>query len=226
MKIINYIAGLIIVLTISSCNREDGTSTNTDNSTSYFKTQDEAVLKGKGDLLSILRSSSEIQLTINPELLEKAQPGISVKHLEIDFDQVLKQERISDLNQFRTDARSNINTLSVDKNVVTVIRTANSDKGWTVTGLADAAITNDLDEILSARDNTPIEGVILYEIPNIQAFIYSVKTSEGNKYFSKYNGYSLKEEVSIERLYPLLYNDAQVFYKTYREQIKSKKLVK
>lgn len=227
MKRIIYITGLALLTIVVACSRKNDDTTNTDESTpQYFKTQSEAVLKGKNDLLSILRSSAGFQFTVNPELLQKSQPGVSVKHVEIDFDQLLKLDNLNNLEQLSKELKSNINTLVVDRNVVTVIQTANSDKGWVIIGLADASLTNDLDEVLSSQINSRVEEITLYEIANLQALIYKVKTSDGETYFSRYNGFNLKENYSLERLYSLLHSDAQLFERKYGEEIKSKKLVK
>lgn len=228
MKIVNYITGMALVAALFSCSRKGDDSTNTDNPSTpqYFKTQSEAVLKGKNDLLNVMRSSAELKLTINPELLQKSQPGIIVKHLEIDFDRLLKQDQPTNLGQLSNNGKSNINTLMVDNNVITVVQTSNSEKGWAVTGLADAALANDIDEVLSAQSNSRIEEITLYEIANLQAFIFQVKTLDGEAYYSKYDGFNLKEGASIDQLYPVLRSDAQLFDRKYGEEIKSKQLVK
>ncbi len=225
MKIYKQITGMVLLMTIISCSHKNDESTDSGSTPQFFKTQSEAIQKGKNDLASLIRSS-QFQFTINPELLQKSQPGITVKHVEIDFDQLIKEERISNLNQLKSDARSNINALMINSNVITVIQTAQSDKGWKVTGLADAALTSELDEIVSSLSNEQIEEVTLYEIANLQAFIYQVKTAEGEIYFSKYNGSGLKERISIEQLYPVLHGDALLFERKYGDEIRSKKLLK
>jgi hypothetical protein len=225
MKLLKYIT-VLFPLMIISCGRNDGGTNNSDNNQPpYFKTQGEAVLKGKNDLLSILRSSA-FQFTIDPQLLERSQPGITVKHQDIDFDRLLKEENPVPLDQLVKDSKSNINTLMVENNVVTVVKTAKSDKGWTVTGLADAMLANELDEVLNAQPRERIQEVTLYEIDNLQAFVYQVKTLDGSAYFSSYNGFTLKQGASIEELFPVLHEDAQVFERKYGSEIKRKKLVK
>ncbi|HET6227690.1 MAG TPA: hypothetical protein VFF27_15515 [Bacteroidia bacterium] len=226
MKIYKQLLMIMMIITIISCNRKKDDSSNSGDDTAYFKTQAEAVVRGKNDLISILRSNSGFQIAISQDLLQKAQPGITVRHLEVDFDQLLKQDQTNDLNQLKNNAKSNINTLMVENNVLTVIQTANSDKGWTVTGLADASLSNELSEILSAQSNSKIEEITLFEIPNLQAFVYQVKTPDGERYFTSYNGFSLKEGLSVDQLYPLLHSDALVLERTYGDELKLKKLVK
>lgn len=227
MKILKYITVILSITAIISCrdNGEDNTNPGNDSS-AYFKTQSEAIQKGKNDLLTILRSGSGFQFTIDPELLQKSQQGITVKHKEVDFDRLLKEGSPIPFEQLTQDSKSNINTLVVDHNVITVIQTANSEKGWTVTGLADAALANDLDEVLSTQSSDRIEAVTLYEIANLQAYIYQVKTLDGESYFSKYDGFTLKQGTSIEEIYPVLHGDAQAFDRKYGNEIKLKKLVK
>lgn len=226
MKIYKQIILAAFIVTVVSCSRKDHDSNNSNDDTAYFKTQSEAVIRGKNDLISVLRSTSAFQIAVNPELLQKSQPGISIKHLEVDFDQLLKQDGLNNLSALRNSPKSDINTLMVDNNLLTVVQTTHSPKGWTVTGLADSGLSNELSEILSAQSNSKINEVTLFEIPNLQAFIYRVKTAEGESYFTNYNGFSLKESVSIEQLYPLLHNDALVLERTYGDELKSKKLVK
>jgi hypothetical protein len=226
MKIYKQLIIAACITTIVSCNRKDTDSSDSDKDTAYFKTQSEAVIRGKNDLISVLRSASAFDLPISPELLQKSQPGITIKNLEVDFDQLLKQDQINNLNQLKSNAKSDINTLMVDNNVLTVVRTVDSPKGWIVTGLADTGLSNELAEILSSQSGSRIEEITLFEISNLQAFIYRVKTTDGETYFTNYNGFSLKESVSIEQLYPLLHNDALTIERTYGDELKSKKLVK
>lgn len=225
MKIYKQLTGLIVITAIMSCSNHTNGPTDSNNLPQYFKTQSEAIQKGKNDLLSIMRSS-QFQFTVDPDLLQKSQPKITVKHVEIDFDQLLKQEQVNNLDQLRNEPKSNINALMIDNNVITVIQTAQSDKGWSVTGLADAALASDLDEVLSTQQNEQISEIILFEISNLQAFIYQVKTANGEAYFSKYNGANLKERTAIEQLYPVLHSDALLFERKYGEEIRSKKLLK
>jgi hypothetical protein len=225
MKIYKQLTGLIFVLTIISCNDHRNGSSESNSAPQYFKTQSEAIQKGKNDLLSIMRSS-QFQFTIDPALLQKSQPKITVKHVEIDFNQLLKEEQVNNLNQLRNDAKSNINALMIDNNVVTIIQTVQSDKGWTVTGLADAALASDLDEVLSTQSIDQIDEITLYEIANLQAFIYQIKTTIGEMYFSKYNGATLKESTSIDQIYPVLHGDALLFERKYGDDLRYKKLLK
>lgn len=227
MKISKYITVLLVIITMVSCSRNGDNTTDPDNQEpQYFKTQSEAVQKGKNDLITILRSGSGFQFTIDPQLLQKAQPGITVVHKEIDFERLLKESNPLLLDQLASDSKGNINALMVENNVVTVIQTAYSDKGWVVTGLADPALSNDLDEVLGSQAGNPVEEVTLYEIANLQAYIYKVKTTYGESYFSKYDGFTLKQGASIDEIYPVLQGDAQVFDRKYGNEVKLKKLVK
>ena len=226
MKIYKQIIIAVLVTTIVACSIKTTNSDNSGNSTPYFKTQSEAVIRGKNDLISILKSTSAFQLNVNPELLQKSQPGISVKHLEVDFDQLLKKDQLNSLNELKNTQKSYVNSLMVDSNVLTVIQTAESSKGWTVTGIADSGLANEIGEIINMQPNLKDGDVTLFEIPNLQAFVYQVKTSDGDSYYTSYNGFSLKERVSIEQLYPLLHSDALVLERTYGDELKSQKLVK
>lgn len=226
MKIYKQLVLAVLVTAIVSCSRKGNDSNNSDNGTSYFKTQNEAIVRGKNDLISVLRSTSSFQLNINPELLQKSQPGISVKHVEVDFDQLLKKDQLNNLDELKNNQKSYINTLMVDNSLLTVVQTIESPKGWTVTGLADATLANELGEVLNSSTNFKDGDITLFEIPNLQAFIYQLKSAEGDSYYTNYNGFSLKESVSIEQLYPLLHNDALVLERTYGDELKSQKLVK
>lgn len=226
MKVYKHIILAALAITVVSCSKKGNDSNNSTDDTAYFKTQSEAVIRGKNDLISVLRSTSAFQIAVNQELLQKSHPGISIKHLEVDFDQLLKQDALQNLSELRSAPKSDINTLIVDNNLLTVVQTIHSPKGWTVTGLADSGLSNELSEILNAQSYSNIKEVTLFEIPNLQAFIYQVKTDEGESYFTNYNGFSLKERVAIDQLYPLLHNDALVIERTYGDELKSKNLVK
>ena len=136
-------------------------------------------------------------------------------------------DSISSLGQLLKEEKSFISPLVADKNVTTVVETAKSEKGWTVIGLGDSQKAADLNTIMKAisNDNGASE-ITLYEIPNLQLFIYGVNTNNQEQYFMNYNQFSMREAVSIQNFYPVLKEDAMRFNKNFGDQIKKAKLVK
>lgn len=229
MKNLKYIPlGIYLIAFLFSCT--DKKIMNTNNSSSdnqptenSFKTPEEAVNKGKNDLLMLLKNKT-INLNIDVSALERSNPESSLISYDVSFERLISTqdsliEKISMVSE-------RVLTPLVDNNsVVTVITTSNNNDNWTLNEITNSKLSKDLTEIRGKFIGlTP--QISLFEVPNINATIYEVKIDQRSLYFSDYNGNSLNEPISKNDLLKTIRTDAMMFQRANGELLKKGPLVR
>ncbi|MDQ3020804.1 MAG: hypothetical protein M3R36_09575 [Bacteroidota bacterium] len=227
-NIINLSAILFLSIILSSCgDKKSNSDMDKDKQPQVFNTPDEAAKKGKNDMLSVLKNNKDINLNIEPGKLESSQPGKLVKRVEIDFSKLLKTDSVSSLSEL---SKSELNTLAplvAGNEIIGIVEINKVTKGWQVAGLGNRNITTDINVISkSVNQNPGVMDITVYEVPNLQIFIYEVKDTAGSKYFLNDGSNNLREGVSIQNFYPSLKEQAMVYEKNYGEIIRKQKVVK
>ncbi len=228
-NIINLSAVLFLIILVSSCgDKKSTTDMDKDKQPQVFSTPDEAAKKGKSDLLSVLKTNKDINLNIDASKLENSQPGKLIKHVEVDFSKLLKTDSVSSLAQI---SKSELNTLAPfvsENSVVGIVEINKGGKGWQVAGLGNKNVTDDINIISKAADMNPgAMDITVYEVPNIEMFIYEVTDTSGVKYYTNDgSNNNLREGVAIQNLYPGLKEKAAVFEKNFGDMVKKQKVVK
>jgi hypothetical protein len=229
-NIINLFRILFLSIILTSCgNQKTSTQMDKDKQPQTFPSPDEAAKKGKSDLLSVLKTNKDINLNIDAAKLENSQPGKFLAHVQIDFDKLLRTDSVSALSQL---TKSELNTLApfVSENSVTAIVEINKKtdgKGWQVAGLGNKNVTDDVNEISKAANMNPGKmDITVYEVPNLEMFIYEVTDTSGIKYYVNDGNNNLREGVSIQSLYPVLKEKATVFERNFGGLVRKQKVVK
>lgn len=226
MKNLKYILIIIStpVLLYSCTDKKNGNNSQNGNQMeNQFSSADDAVAKGKNDLLAILKNK-QFTINIDSAALKRSQPETPIPLYEVSFDRLLKSNGDS-LITISTDSKK-WNIPLVDKNkIVATIATSKNEKGWQIDEVANPSISNDLNEIRASL-NTPNMLIKVYEVPNINATLYETKIEGRNMYFTKYNGQSLRQPVAADVIFNQLKTDALVFQRRFGEQLKKGKLVK
>jgi len=96
--------------------------------------------------------------------------------------------------------------------------------GWKVIGLSNPAVTNDLNTpgIMQNRN----AELTLYEVPNLQLFIYGLREDNAERYFLNFENFTMREGLPISAFYPAVRESARRFQKEFGDQLKKEKLVK
>ena len=231
-KITKRIARTLILLSFSlifftACNKgERGTVNTSDGQPKPFTSSAEAVQQGKKDLTELLKARTDLNLGTDAAQVEKSQPEQGLEAFEVDFQKLLQAaDNITGLEQVAGAAKGNTTPLSVENQVIAIIDTRKDTEGWRVSAISNQAIKKDLNEIRKARAD--LKGKMNYfEVPNINARIYSVSVDGQNQYVTNYDGFTFEKPVSISELVSKLRADAQVFERKYGEELKKQKLVK
>ena len=220
------LAGLLTFF-LTSCNKNSGMNNNDGNQSvkeNLFKTSEEAVTKGKNDLLSLVKNNKEFNLGIDAGALERSAPGRAVPEMTLNFERLMQNQRDSIAGMLE-DSRRLSTPLLADNTVVTVIGTSQTEGGWRLGELGDKEIANDLTE-LGGTAGMNMMQVSRIEVPNLQATIYEVSTANGKQYFTNYGGRSLREPVNQSELLKQLQADAVRFQREFGNQLKKNNLVR
>ena len=187
-----------------------------------YPSSEEAVLKGKNDLLTLLKNK-DLNINIDAAALERSNPAPAISVFEVNFDRLVQSQSDS-LVAISEDSRKLNTPLVNDNKVIAVITTSKIDKGWQLNEITNPSLSNDLNEIrTSFQMEVPIA---VYEIPNINATLYEAKMDGRSMYFTNYNGQSLRQPVPGDSLMKQLRADAQIFQRKYGEELKKGKLVR
>lgn len=215
-----------VLLCTVACTKSASTDDDDQSTTQYFSSADEAVAKAKADLLAVLETDKSINLGIETASLQNAQPGKAIVHAVVDFNRLTTLDSLADFSKIVAENSNTLVPLVNQGNVVTVVEINQDSKGWKVAGLGHAAFTNQINAVAAQFQNAGDVEVQLYEVPNLDAYIYVVRAQGAQHYFTDYQGSSLRERVNPTEIVARLKADAEIFIKNYGDQLKGGKLVK
>ncbi|HEY3403926.1 MAG TPA: hypothetical protein VGK59_11095 [Ohtaekwangia sp.] len=223
LKIFSF--AMAATLMASACQQSTPSADGEQDTPQFYSTADEAVAKAKADLLSILESDKNINLNIEGSALRDAQPGKSISYSVVDFNKLGGLDSLSDIKQIVKEVSSTIVPLVNQGNVVTIVEVSQGEKGWKVSGLGNAGLSRNINAVLAQPQNVGDAAIELYEVPNLRANLYVVKTADKELFYTDYNGYSIRESVNPSELLTRLKSDAEAFIKNYGDKLKDGKLV-
>ena len=213
---------LLSIFMLASCSSQERSEEMAVNK-SYASPED-AANKGKSDLLEVLGTNLDIDLRIDPAKLKEAQLGKLISYVELDFAKLLTTDSLATLSDIVAGEKSMIAPFVADGQVVTIIEVGKTSDGWEVTALANSDITNGLNQ--TGFVGTGEAKIILYEVPNLNLFIYGVTEDSKERYFLNFEEFTLKQQVELSAFYPLMRKRAIAFDKKFGDRIQSEKLVK
>ncbi len=217
----------ILTCFLTSCIKNSGMNNNDSNQSvkeNLFKTSEEAVIKGKNDLLTLVRNNKEFNMGIDAATLERSAPGRAVPEMTLNFEQLMQNQRDS-IGTMLEDSRRLSTPLVADNSVVTVIGTSPTEGGWRLGELGNKELANDL-TALGGTAGMNMMQVSRIEVPNLQVTIYEVTNANGRQYFTNYGGRSLREPVNQAELLKQLQAEAIRFQREFGDQLKKNNLVR
>ncbi|GAB0155108.1 hypothetical protein CHRYSEOSP005_03680 [Chryseobacterium sp. Alg-005] len=227
MKNLKHIlAVLLLSVFLISCNDKNnmGNSGQNEIRENNFTTSDDAVNKGKADLISILKNNKEFNLNMDAAALERSKPEASISVFDVNFEKLLRSDSIA-LTSIAEESRKSQTPLVDNTKVITVISTSKSEKGWQLDEITDNVRVSDLTEIKGQFNNINVK-IAVFEVPNINATIYEVSVDGRKLYYTRYNGRSLKQPLSEGEILKQIRTDAQIFQRQFGDELKKSKLVK
>jgi len=190
----------------------------------HFNSEVEAANKGKADLIEVLKSNRNINLGVKLEDLEGSSTGKPITRMLLKFDNLLNLDNVRSLKSISESESTTIVPFLKGGMVVTVVEVANDKEGWVVVGLAGMSMANDLNSVMKVVGEKP---VTVYEVPNLEALIYTIQDNDRESYLTTLNErFSLRMVVTREELYPELQKAAREFQDMYGDMLKKEKLVR
>jgi hypothetical protein len=189
-----------------------------------FASPEEAAEKAKRDLIELLETRKDLDMQIDAERLRNAEISSLVNYVEVDFTKLVNTDSVKSLSQISAGQKSMIAPFVLDNNVVATAEVGKVNDGWKVIGLSNPAITNDLNSPGIMHDRNM--RVTLYEVPNLQVFIYAQQQDTTEKYFLNFENFDIREGVPLSVFYPVLHERAARFQREFGDRLQREKLVK
>lgn len=185
----------------------------------------EVVNKGKQDLLEVLKSGRDLNLGVSAEELEGASAGTPVKRQVLQFDALMKLDsnsRLSDIVD-KEASMTSIVPFVKGSEVVTVVEVAEAKGELRLAGLGGMSLSSDLSAVMRASGS---KNITAYEVPNLQTMIYAVGEDKGVKYYTSFQGNSIRQAVPASLLLPAVQAAAERFQKEYGSVLQKEQLVR
>lgn len=216
-----FILILSLIFVLYSCAQQDKRKGEGEMKT--FASPEEAAAKAKNDLIELLDTQKDLNLQVDVGRLKDAELAGLIQYVEVDFTKLLNTDSVRSLSEIATE-KSMIAPFVLENSVVGTAEVGKVDDGWKVIGLNNPAVTNDLNTagIMSNRDAV----VTLYEIPNIQLFIYGLREGASEKYFLNFEDFNMRDSTAVTVFYPVVRGSARRFQEEFGERLKKEKLVK
>ena len=191
-----------------------------DNQKKTYPSANAAALAAKQDMID---ASSQVAFGINKEQLRAATPANPIMKQNIDWDNLLKADSSTIFEALKGNDNVTIVPLASDDNIVTVVSLMHEGDQYTIGALGDKQLSSELDMVRKAEPKGMIQ---IYEVPNLNAVIYSVESDSTTHYYTSYNNNSLRQAIDSSTVIGVLKADAARFEKMYGDQLKKGKLVK
>jgi hypothetical protein len=215
---------LSFIFIFYSCTNQEGEGEGEMNEQKIFKTPDEAIAQAKSDLIQVLETNKDLDLGIDIEKLRNAEPVEPARYAEVDFEKLLRSENVLSLSDISSPPKSMIAPFVLDNGIVGVAEVGEVPDGWKITGLGNKPITDDLNTTGIVLDKEAV--ITIYEVPNLQLFIYGVRKETSETYYLNFSEFTLRDSIDLKAFYPALRESSIRFNKEFGDKLKKEKLVK
>lgn len=215
---------MLLMLTAISCtnmNNNNNADAQDGGKPKTYATVTEAAVAAKEDMLEAMKT---VDFGINGDKLKSATPGAPVYRYELDWNALLKADSAATPEDMATQGSVTLVPLINNNEVITVVSLMESEGQYGIGGLGDKQVSNELDMVRRADSLGMQSDISIYEVPNLQALVYSVKGS--NMYYTSYNNNSIRQGMTAPQLVKVLKADAMNFERQFRDELKKGDLLK
>lgn len=215
---------LTFIYVFYSCTNQEGEGEGEMIEQKIYKTPGEAIEKAKADLIQVLETNKDLDLGIDVEKLRNAEPVEPARYAEVDFEKLLRSENISSLSDISFPPKSMVAPFVLENAVVGVAEVGEVPDGWTIVGLGNKPFTDDFNTtgIMLSKE----ASVTIYEVSNLQLFIYGLKKEASETYYLNFSEFTLRDSTDLKAFYPVLRESSIRFYEEFGDKLKKEKLVK
>lgn len=216
---------MLLLTVVASCTDMKGDNNNGsdggDEKPKQFTSATEAAVAAKEDMLT---AAETVDFGVDKGKLKSSEPAAPVFKYELNWDGLLKADTNTTPESVAGRDAVTFVPLVNQGEVVTVVSLRDENGSYGIGGLGNKQISTELDMVRRANP-TGMQGEInIYEVPNLQATIYTVKGS--GLYYTSYNNNSIRQGLTAKELVDNLRMDAQRFEKQFRDDLRKGKLVK
>jgi hypothetical protein len=221
----NGVGLLLLAALIGGCSPRGGGPVNGEVENQTFASAEEAAGKAKADLLAVLQGETKLSAGVDAASVERSQPGKPIERFDVMFEKLLEAEPTAGFDSLVAEGKDTVVPLVADGDVVTIVQLRRDSAGWRVVGLAGKEIADDLATLRTVVGD-PDASIAIYEVPNLDARIYRVEQTEGDRPFTRYGGRSLREPMATDALVAALKQDALAFQAEYAERLRKEPLLR
>lgn len=223
----NIVAILFLgLLSFTACNNKNQSMADKNQPPPTFETPEAAVQQAKQDLLEILRGNLGVNLGVDAATVEQAQAGRPIPSFDVDFQQLMQADSNTSFDQLGGAVQRSMVPLMASGKAATVVEIFQGEKGWQISSIGNQEVTEGLNSVQAATGAAEAD-VRVFMVPNLNATVFAVNTSEGTFYHTDYEGkFSLRQGVRADTLLAVLSEDARVFFREYGDLLKKQELVK
>jgi hypothetical protein len=215
---------LSVIFILYSCKQENGEGEGKMNEPKIFNTPEEAAAKAKSDLIEVLETNKDLDLGIDVEKLQNSQQAKMIQYADVDFQKLLTTENVQFLSDISNSPKSMLTPFVMMNSVIGIVEVGPERGGWKVVGLGNKPVKEDLN---TARINlTGNADVTVYEVPNLQLYIYGVRKNVSETYYLNFGQHTLRDSTSIQDFYPELHESSIKFQREYGGILTKEQLVK
>lgn len=179
----------------------------------------EAVEKGKSDLLEILKNQ-QFNLGVDPEQLREANARSGIPFHLMDFNGLLNY-RSGEIESLIGERQKLVVPMVNDQRIVTTISVEEKEQGnFKIAELVLPQYTTEIN-MLSSEIRNEFTNFLIVEVPNLRATLYLVD----ERIYTSYDGRELREAQDTESLLKELQAEAREFQREYGDILKRGRLV-
>ena len=210
MKNLRYYFLPILLMLTMSLNAQDNRS------------QNEAIEKGKSDLVQILsESGKDFNFGLSADEVKRSKPAAAIPFKDLSFDRLLKYEG-QEVSSLLGKTQKLVVPLVDGTRVITTISIAETSRqNYKVSELINQNYQNDLNQLPAEIRRSGFSGINIVYVPNLNTIIYMQK----DVIYSSYRGNSLQKGLPAEEVMKTLQEAAVEFQRKYGDKLKEGNLL-
>lgn len=195
-----------------------------------FPTLADAGKAAQSDMLAAIEQ--KVDLAIDKEALRNAEPAAEIKILSLNPDLLVQADTGMNLYQMATEEGNMLVPYLHNGSVIAVAYLSQQDAQFTITGLGDRAVTEELNTLFLL--NPKLQGALsMVRVANLNASFYLIGEANSMQQsnvtatvFSSYKGHNLREPINEREFLSSLAKDARTFREQYGDSLKKNRLVR
>lgn len=187
---------VFITLFVVSCDNEEFHTINI-NMAHQFASSLDAAQQGKEDLIILTQQEQVFNLKLDSAQIASSHFENVVELIDIDIEEFIKHDSLLNLHDDIILPKKRITPLFLGDKLLTSISTRVENGVWTVSGIRNINIEHDIMELRKVIPRLHESTIKLYEISQLNAFIYCVSLEGNEMYYTNYKGNTITQPINL-----------------------------